>query len=377
MRPYVLFVDDDESNLIVWETACSEQLAVLTANGAERALELLRSNEVGVVVADQRMPGITGIELLERVRDEFPDAVRILITAYSDLGAAIDAINRGHVRRYLRKPCALPELRAELVGALELYELRSRARAMERRLLHTERVYGLGLVASGLGRELAGPASLVRDSVGFARNEVRSIAGSVGVSGQDPRTFLTKLLELEEWLGRAHMGIERVVDLARSLELKPNASDFGAVDIGGVLRLALRIVRGELRRGADVELDIRDVPAVRGTSAKLGQVVLNLLVNALEAVTAMPLSDRLITVRLTEDGSSVRLDVGDNGPPIEDADLPGIFDPLRLSNSGRGIGLGLAISKALVEEMGGAIRVAPGTGRGATFTVLLRKSERI
>lgn len=376
MRPYVLFVDDDESNLVVWETACSDQLAVLTANGAEKALELLHTNEVGVVVADQRMPGITGIELLERVRDEFPDAVRILITAYSDLGAAIDAINRGHVRRYLRKPCALPELRAELLGALELYELRSRARAMERRLLHTERVYGLGLVASGLGRELAGPVSLVRESVALARTEVRAIADRMAVPGQDPRAFLTKLIELEEWLGRALVGVERVVDLARSLELKPDASDFGVVDVGNVLRLALRIVRGELRRGADVELDIRDAPPVRGTSAKLGQVVLNLLVNALEAVSSVPQSDRLITVRLSEDGGSVRLDVGDNGPPIDEAELPRIFDPLRLSNAGRGVGLGLAISKALVDEMGGAIRVASRPGGGATFSVLLRKSER-
>jgi C4-dicarboxylate-specific signal transduction histidine kinase len=232
-------------------------------------------------------------------------------------------------------------------------------------------------VASGLGRELAGPASLVRESVGFARTELRSIAECLGTPGLDPRTFLTKLVELEEWLGRALMGIERVVDLARSLELKPDASDFGAVDVGGVLRLALRIVRGELRRGADVELDIQDVPAVRGTSAKLGQVVLNLLVNALEAVSAVPLSDRLITVRLVDDKSSVRLDVGDNGPPIAEAELPRIFDPLRLSNTGRGVGLGLAISKALVEEMGGAIRVAPRPGGGATFSVLLRKSDRV
>src|SRR6185436_15277391 len=113
---------------------------------------------------------------------------------------------------------------------------------------------------SGLGRELAGPASLVRESVGFARTEVRTIADRLGAPGQDPRAFLTKLVELEEWLGRALLGIERIVDLSRSLELKPDSSDFGAVDVGAVLRLSLRIVRGELRRCADLELDIRDVP---------------------------------------------------------------------------------------------------------------------
>src|SRR5574341_1104091 len=126
MKPHVLFVDDDESNLVVWEAGCADRFAVLTAGSAARALEMLRSREVGVVLADQRMPGTTGIELLERVRDEFPDVVRMLITAYSDLNAAIDAINRGHVWRYLGKPCALSQLRSELSGALEVYELRAR-----------------------------------------------------------------------------------------------------------------------------------------------------------------------------------------------------------------------------------------------------------
>lgn len=375
MKPYALFVDDDESNLIVWETACSDQFPVLTANGAERALELMSAHEVGVVLADQRMPKTTGIELLERVRDEFPDTIRILITAYTDLEAAIDAINRGHVRRYLRKPCALGELRAELLQALELYELRARARAMERRLSSTERVYCLGLVASGLGRELSQPVNIIRESVGFARTEVRAMADRLESPGQDSRALRTKFIELDEWLGRALLGIERVVDFARSLELKPEGGDFGAVDVASVLRLALRIVRGELRRGSDVQLDIHDVPNVRGTTAKLGQVVLNLLVNALEAVSAAPQADKLIIVRLFEDEGNVRLDVTDNGPSFREADFEHVFDPLHLSASGRSVGLGLAISKALVEEMGGTIRVTRRPEPGATFTLLLRRAD--
>jgi signal transduction histidine kinase len=376
MKPHVLFVDDDASNLIVWETAYADELSVLTASGAERALELLGTHEVAVVVADQRMPRVTGIELLERVREEYPNAVRILMTAYSDLGAAIDAINRGQVRRYLSKPCSLGELRAELLAALELYEMRARAHAMERRLLQTERVYGLGLVASGLGRELAQPANIVRESVGFAQSGIRAIVAGVDHSERDPRITKAKLVEIDEWLGRALLGVERVVDLARSLELKPDASDFGAVDAGAVLRLALRVVRGELRRGTDVELDIRDVPFVRGTGAKLGQVIVNLLVNALEAVSAVPQPDRLISVRLSEEDGMVRLDVGDSAPAIAPEDLPRMFDPLYVSDSGRGAGLGLAISKALVEEMGGTIRVESRKGKGSTFTIVLRKSAR-
>ena len=105
MSAHVLFVDDDESNLVVWEAACAGRFAVLTANGAERALELLRTHEVGVVLADQRMPVTTGIELLERVRHEFPDTIRILITAEKRRNAAELA--------KLNKPAPKPRKKSE------------------------------------------------------------------------------------------------------------------------------------------------------------------------------------------------------------------------------------------------------------------------
>ena len=123
MGAKILFVDDDEGNLVVCEAHCSPEFEVLTAQSAEDALVLLSKEEVGVVVADQRMPGVSGVELLERVRDEYPDAVRILITAYSDLSSAIGAINRGQVRRYLRKPWQPEELIAVLRDAIDVYEM--------------------------------------------------------------------------------------------------------------------------------------------------------------------------------------------------------------------------------------------------------------
>ena len=81
-----------------------------------------------------------GIELLEQVRLEFPDAARILVTAYTDSHAAIEAINRGRVRRYLKKPWEAQELKAELLDGLEQWSTRRRVKELERRLVQTERV---------------------------------------------------------------------------------------------------------------------------------------------------------------------------------------------------------------------------------------------
>jgi C4-dicarboxylate-specific signal transduction histidine kinase len=372
----VLFVDDDESNLLVWEAGCSDEFKVLTAGGASEALELLRQYEIGVVVTDQRMPRMTGIELLEKVREEFPDTIRILITAYSDLDASIDAINRGQVRRYLRKPCSLPELRVELTDALDLFALRRKVREAEKRLLLTERVYALGVVAAGLGKELARPATSVVQSIISSRTELLALADKLATM-TDPRVARTKLLELDELLERAQRDVERILDIARSVERPAATTEDESVEMPDVLRVALKVVRGEIRRGTDVRLDIRPVPPVRGSAAKLGQVALNLLVNAIDAVAERAPEERVIDVRLFDSGGTVRFEVSDNGPTIPVRDLENLFDPLHAGSSPRSAGLGLAISRAIVEEAGGTLDVANQPDGGAVFRVTLLRHDRI
>jgi signal transduction histidine kinase len=370
LSAHVLFVDDDEPNLVVWEAACSDEFRVLVASNADDALAAMRKHEVGVVLSDQRMPGTTGVELLEKVRVDYPAAVRILITAHSDFGAAVDAINRGNVRRYLRKPCALHELRAALRDAMEHYELRTRVRSMERRQLVTERVYALGLVATGLGRELVRPAESIRESVTIARTELRDIVDRFESDRVDTRVVRAKLFELEARLGSALEGVERVMSIAQSVALPGSEGGHDEVQLCDVLRVALRIVRGEIRHRADIELDIVDVPPVKGSGTKLSQVVLNLLVNAIEA-SADASRRGLIRVCLRRDGGNVHLEVSDNGSEIPVSDLPHLFDPFHASTSRRGTGIGLAISKSIVEEMGGHIEAANLPRGGAFFRVVL------
>jgi two-component system NtrC family sensor kinase len=370
LTAHVLFVDDDPPNLVVWEAACADEFRVLTASDAEQAIDVMSKHEVGVVLSDQRMPGTTGVELLEKVRIEFPATVRILITAHSDLAAAVDAINRGNVRRYLRKPCALHELRAAVRDSLEQYELRLRVRSMERRQLVTERVYALGLVAAGLGRELVRPAESIRESVSLARTELRETVERFETQEVDKRLVCAKLAELEGRLGSALEGVERVMSIAHSVALPGADGATEDVQLGDVLRTALRIVRGEIRHRADIELDLVDVPQVKGSGTKLTQVVLSLLVNAIEASSDS--GERgLVKVCLRREGSSVHLEVSDNGPEIPISDLPHLFDPFHAGSSRRGTGIGLAISKTIIEEAGGRIEATNHPRGGAFFRVVL------
>lgn len=126
----VLYVDDELQNLEVFERAFGQYFTLLTARSGKEALEILRRREVHLVVADQRMPEMTGVELFEIVVREMPETVRIVLTAYLDIEAAVQAINSGGVYRYILKPWSPKEMRVVLERALEIYELRRRNRRL-------------------------------------------------------------------------------------------------------------------------------------------------------------------------------------------------------------------------------------------------------
>ena len=376
MTAHVLFVDDEQSNLIVFEALCSSDFDVLTASSAAEAVEQLRKHEVGVVLSDQRMPGVTGVELLERIRTEFPDAVRMLVTAYADMAATIDAINRGQVRRYLRKPWDAQELKAALVEAMDLYQTRRGIRALERRLIETERVYGLGVVASSLAHELRSPVGSVTKQIEAAREKLRTILDSSPSQPIENAALRTRLAEADEALVDAVAAADKVIGLIRGIELpsRPRAED-DDIDLAHLVRLTLRILGGELRDAAEVRVELGPVPSVRGSRAKLGQVVINLVVNAVQAVSGHPRLENSISVRLRAEGAWVLLEVEDNAPGGRPAELARAFDPFFSSSKHfGGSGLGLAISKRIVEELGGRLEAEARPTRGTVFKLSLPRA---
>jgi len=255
MTYHVLFVDDEPENLFVFEAACADRFAVLTASSARTALELMRTHEVAVLIADQRMPDMTGLELLERIEVEHPQTVRMLVTAYADLKTAIDAINRGRVRRYLRKPWEAEELAVTLAEGVEFYRMNAKLILLERRLRETERVYSLGVITAGLARELRGPIGALRSSVARARERLR------GVATQLPAET-ARLLEVDEELSEALVSAGRVLDVVRGVEIPTGQSAEQCADFSEVLRLTLRLMQVELRKSCS-----RRPPGLRRAAA--------------------------------------------------------------------------------------------------------------
>jgi len=135
MERTLLLVDDEENiTSALVRLLRRDGYNILRANGGEAGLALLAQNEVGVIISDQRMPGMSGVEFLSKVREQYPDTVRIVLSGYTELNSVTDAINRGAVYKFLTKPWEDDLLRANVEEAFQRYEMRMENARLAREL---------------------------------------------------------------------------------------------------------------------------------------------------------------------------------------------------------------------------------------------------
>jgi len=130
----VLYVDDEEQNLISFKATFRREYTIFTALSGEEGLEIVRNNEIHLIITDQRMPGMTGVQFLEKVVPEFPDTIRMILTGFSDIEVVIEAINSGRVFRYITKPWNNNELRLTIENARYFWNLRANNKDLLRKL---------------------------------------------------------------------------------------------------------------------------------------------------------------------------------------------------------------------------------------------------
>ena len=133
----ILYIDDEIHNLNSFRACFRRNYNVFTAISASMGLKILKENEIHVIITDQRMPEMTGIEFLESIIEEFPTPPRILLTGYTDVNAVIDAINRGSVYKFVQKPWDENELKTIIDGALELYRIKEKNKELTQKLMLT------------------------------------------------------------------------------------------------------------------------------------------------------------------------------------------------------------------------------------------------
>lgn len=143
----ILYVDDEQQNLISFKACFRRVFNILIAQSAREAMEILKQTPVQLIITDQRMPEMTGVQFLEKIIPQYPDTIRMILTGFSDVDAIIKAINTGQVFRYISKPWDEKELRMTIDNALNLYQLQRKNKQLiydlQEKVLEQERTLRL------------------------------------------------------------------------------------------------------------------------------------------------------------------------------------------------------------------------------------------
>lgn len=371
----VLYADDETQNLVAFRYAMEEQFSVLTASSGAQALEILGNHEVAVLLADQRMPGMTGVQLCERAQQVRPDTIRIIVTAYADLHAAIDAINTGQISRYLVKPWRNDELAEVLRTCIELVHIQRTVRDMELRLLRGSQAHAAISTRAALLHEINNPLGALLVSLHHASRLTSQIQTRIHALSRDGQPKLAEelrhLQDLQESQDDSLLAVEQLRQVVARMRIGDTLPPPGATcDAARIVDATVRILRRDLERSARLEILLSDSPRVAIDASALGQIVLNLLLNAAQAIEEAGLQGRVIRVHVERSGEHVLLRVADSGPGMNGEQLERLFEPHFTTRTG-GSGLGLPIVRELAERAGGEIDVKSQLGSGTVVEVRL------
>jgi signal transduction histidine kinase len=384
---HCLLVVDDEPDLVQSvKDLLRFDYKVLCATRASEGLKIMEKEKVHIVMSDQRMPEMTGVQFLSHLRENYPETIRLLFTAYADLQAVTDAINQGNVYRYIAKPWEPDELRTVLRQAVDFWDLQE-----ERRHLIQE-VQEKNRQLESANHELSRANDLKRAFIRVASHELRTpltiilgLADLGRTQGDVPPPLGGWLTQIHKSSQRLNERVDSVVKMLlaerfeRPLESRP-------VDVAELVRGAAGEVKHFIeQRRHKLEVDLAaDLGSVCVERDKLHDSIVQLLANAIKFTPdggVIRLSAR------RGDDDSTQIAVADTGVGIDAECLPRVFDPfftrfdVSRHSSGdfefdrRGLGLGLSVVKAFVEMHGGRVEVQSALGKGTTFTIHLPKQR--
>jgi PAS domain S-box-containing protein len=281
----------------------------------------------------------------------------------------------GALMLYAREPEAfdadelklLRELTDDLAFGVSALRGAARRKQVEAQLLLADRMTSMGTLAAGVAHEINNPLSYLIANLDLLARDLPHL----GAGSADP----ARVAQAAEMLRLARDGAERVRVIVRDLKTfsRRDEETVGPVDLGTVLEAAVSLTWNEIKHRARLVKEYHPAPRVRANEARLGQVFLNLLVNAAQAIEVGAAETNEIRIRTgTDAAGSAVVEVRDTGPGIPPELLGRIFDPFFTTKPiGVGTGLGLSICHAIVSALGGEIRVTSTVGVGSSFSVVL------
>jgi two-component system probable response regulator PhcQ len=379
----ILYVDDEEKSLKNFTRAFGESFRILTATNAQDGLALLEKHqqEIGVLMTDQRMPGEKGVWLLERARQLQPRIIRILVTAFTDMDAAIAAVNTGSIYKFIMKPWDPPQLDNNLRRALEFFMVqRERDQLLKEKLsvIHNmmiaDRIVSLGLLAQGLSHHIRNPLQAVKTFLDLAPSKLDDEKTSPG-GLRDPDFW-------REYYKNTQTQLDKVTNLLKDLwtaQERPDASFGDRLRVHEAVAEQITRLKPQLdAKGIAVRSEIpADLPEIGADGLKIHRLFELLLRD--EMASLPPNSEVTLTGRFVAETSSgrpeVQISLHDNGPGLPKEALRLLFDPfvVRMDIPSE-YGINLMACFFIVHHHGGRIEAKSEEGKGTTFVIHLPQS---
>jgi signal transduction histidine kinase len=366
----VLLVEDqpDDEELVIMELGRGSYDVVHVRVDTEAAMAAaLDSESWDIILSDFAMPRFSGPAALALLRAKGLDIPFIIVSGTVGEEAAVAAMRSG-ANDYVFKG-SLSRLRPAIDRELREAAIRAERRTMQEQLLISDRMASVGMLAAGVAHEINNPLAAVVANLDLMATGLAELV--------EERNVRDRLLEVLDELHDARESADRLRHIVRDLKIFSRSTGeerCGPVSVKRVLESSLRMAWNEIRHRARLVKEYADVPDVDGNEARLGQVFLNLIVNAAQAIQEGNAEQNVIQISTEIDSASgrVAVEVRDSGSGIPAENLARIFDAFFTTKPiGDGTGLGLSICHKIVTGIGGEILVKSQLGKGSVFRVLL------
>ncbi|MBF0386454.1 MAG: hybrid sensor histidine kinase/response regulator [Candidatus Omnitrophica bacterium] len=384
-KPIHVLALDDEENILssIERNFLREPYRVFTTTRADKAWEILSAEKIKVIICDQRMPGLSGVQFLKTAKERYPDARRILLTGHADMQAAEEAVNLGEVYRFLTKPWNSDDLKITIREAIEAFDLT----VENRRLFEETRVVNARLIQANI--ELQKLYDKQKEFTSTVSHELRTplasikmaldivLSGTPGPLMPDQIDFLDRAKANVDRLNRL---INDILDLSK-LESGRISMQLRSGDLNQAILESLEPQRAVARnKGLRLEcITDPSLPPVLFDHDRMLQVLYNLAGNAIKFTDTGFIR---VVVKGDVENNQVAITVEDSGPGIKEEDLPRLFGRFQqlegaVNHKAGGTGLGLAICKTIIELHKGKIKVQSKTGEGSRFECIIPIAENI
>lgn len=365
MKHTILCVDDEADNVDALERLFRTKYKVLKATSGADAIKILDKNRVTLIISDQRMPKMTGVEFLTKSLSTHPDAIRILLTGYADIEVVIEAINSGQIYRYVNKPWDPVDLVNTIDKAVERYELGQEL--MEKNRALQEALDELQTLDQAKNQFMV----LVNHELKTPLTTMLSFTDLLGETKID--------VDQQRYLSRIRTAANRLQDMINdslelvSAETKQTKLDLRSLTAKSVLSdklLTEPVMKIASDRHLEIQFDVENQNFI-GDEKILKNVIRRLTHNAVKFATA---SSEIKVVGKTLEGGLYRISIENLGPAIDDKKIQNLFKPFTLNentlNHSVGTGLGLSICNALLKLQDSKLELASKAGKViASFSI--------